>query len=71
MDVIFGSQGVAEADMERMNDINIEIGLEALLRRSAHGSGAEVGRTDEKNEKTDEKTERFEEKEAAPEKPKA
>ena len=35
MDVIFGSQGVAQADMERMDDINKEIGLDALVRGAA------------------------------------
>jgi hypothetical protein len=33
MDVIFGSEGVAQADFERMEEINKEIGLDALLRR--------------------------------------
>jgi hypothetical protein len=64
MDVIFGSQGVAQADMERMDDINKEIGLYALVRGSAYGSGHEA-------EGSDEKTEVGEEKEAAVEKPAA
>ena len=62
MDVIFGSQGVAQADMERMNDINREIGLDALVRGSMSGSGNEA-------EGNDEKAEAIEEKEAAAEKP--
>lgn len=32
MDVIFGSEGTAQADHERMGEINREIGLDALLR---------------------------------------
>jgi len=31
MDVIFGSEGTAQADFERMDEINKEIGLDALL----------------------------------------
>jgi len=37
MDVIFGSEGTAQADFERMTEINREIGLDALLR-SADGA---------------------------------
>jgi len=41
MDVIFGSEGTAAADFERMEQINNEIGLTALLRgdNSGHASG--------------------------------
>jgi hypothetical protein len=42
MDVIFGSEGTAQADFERMEEINKEIGLDTLLRgagRSGTGSG--------------------------------
>jgi hypothetical protein len=39
MDVIFGSQGTAEADLERMRDINREIGLDALLTGIGGGEG--------------------------------
>ena len=38
MDVIFGSPGTAQADFERMAEINREIGLDALL---SQGSGGE------------------------------
>lgn len=40
MDVVFGSVGTAQADHERMAEINREIGLDALLRdqAGAHGS---------------------------------
>jgi hypothetical protein len=43
MDVIFGSQGTAQADFERMAEINREIGLDAILRRgdTSGGSGHE------------------------------
>ncbi|CZT44423.1 related to quinate transport protein [Rhynchosporium secalis] len=40
MDVIFGSQGTAQADFERMAEINREIGLDDILRASAGGSGS-------------------------------
>ncbi|KAI4862695.1 general substrate transporter [Hypoxylon rubiginosum] len=32
MDVIFGSEGTAQADFERMEEINLEIGLTAMLQ---------------------------------------
>lgn len=32
MDVIFGSEGTAQADFERMDEINKEIGLERVAR---------------------------------------
>jgi hypothetical protein len=41
MDVVFGSEGVAQADTERMEAINREIGLDVLLRGSSTGSPAE------------------------------
>ena len=31
-DVIFGSEGTAQADFERMGEINTEIGLTAMIR---------------------------------------
>lgn len=41
MDVIFGSEGTAQADFERMEEINKEIGLDTLLRGAGTaGSGA-------------------------------
>jgi hypothetical protein len=55
MDVIFGSQGVAQADTERMDNINKEIGLDALLRGDGTGSGAEGTRSEEKTEAIQEK----------------
>jgi len=42
MDVIFGSQGTAQADFERMAEINREIGLDALL--AGVESGGEKGK---------------------------
>lgn len=39
MDVIFGSEGTAQADTERMEEINTEIGLTQMLR----GSGSSAG----------------------------
>lgn len=54
MDVVFGSQGVAQADRDRMEAINREIGLDVLLRDSASGSGADVAPA-EKGEAIDEK----------------
>jgi hypothetical protein len=32
MDTIFGSEGTAQADFERMEEINREIGLDTILR---------------------------------------
>ncbi|KAH6692895.1 putative quinate permease [Leptodontidium sp. 2 PMI_412] len=52
MDVIFGSQGTAQADFERMAEINREIGLDALLRVSAaNGSGNVRAETPDEKEK--------------------
>jgi len=47
MDVIFGSEGTAQADFERMEEINKEIGLDTLLRG--------VGQTSTGHETPDEK----------------
>jgi hypothetical protein len=38
MDVIFGSEGTAQADFERMEEINKEIGLDTLLRSAGNGT---------------------------------
>jgi hypothetical protein len=38
MDVIFGSEGTAQADFERMEEINKEIGLDRIVRGSG-GAG--------------------------------
>lgn len=53
MDVIFGSEGTAQADHERMQEINTEIGLDAMLR--SHGGGSppradSLGDSDEKKD---------------------
>lgn len=48
MDVIFGSEGTAQADFERMEEINKEIGLDRLAT-GASGPGSE--HLSEKNEK--------------------
>lgn len=42
MDIIPGSEGTAQADFERMEEINKEIGLEAILGGAGHGNGAEI-----------------------------
>lgn len=42
-DVIFGSEGTAQADFERMEGINAEIGLTQLLRGDGDGSGPGEG----------------------------
>lgn len=41
MDVIFGSEGTAQADTERMEEINTEIGLTQILRGSGSSAGDE------------------------------
>lgn len=51
MDVIFGSQGTAQADFERMEEINHEIGLDALLRSGAGGTPEVHGEKDLSDEK--------------------
>jgi len=48
MDVIFGSEGTAQADYERMEEINREIGLDALLRSAGGGAGVPAEVHDEK-----------------------
>ncbi|KAF8853588.1 sugar transporter [Acephala macrosclerotiorum] len=54
MDVIFGSEGTAQADFERMEEINKEIGLDALLH-STGGTPAAKEPHDEKEQHLDEK----------------
>lgn len=49
MDVIFGSEGTAQADFERIEEINKEIGLDTLLR--GVGGGATGIVADEKDRK--------------------
>lgn len=41
-DVIFGSEGTAQADFERMEEINNEIGLTAMLRGGSGAPGSDV-----------------------------
>ncbi|EHL01078.1 MFS general substrate transporter [Glarea lozoyensis ATCC 20868] len=48
MDVIFGSEGTAQADFERMEEINKEIGLDRLTRNIGQNTPPEY---DEKHEK--------------------
>ena len=38
MDVIFGSVGIASADTQRMREINIETGLDAMLSGRGHST---------------------------------
>ncbi|KAI9051852.1 hypothetical protein LZ554_004113 [Drepanopeziza brunnea f. sp. 'monogermtubi'] len=54
MDVIFGSPGAAQADKERMDEINAEIGLTAMLR----GLGAVVVEESRRSETSEPKRER-------------
>jgi hypothetical protein len=44
MDIIFGSEGTAQADFERMEEINKEIGLDTILRGGGAGAGGVTGR---------------------------
>jgi hypothetical protein len=37
-DVLFGSEGTAQADFERMEEINREIGLAAVINDSGSGT---------------------------------
>jgi hypothetical protein len=56
MDTVFGSEGTAQADLERLDEINKEIGLDRILRGNASGSGADGRLTpDEKLELEQEK----------------
>jgi len=50
MDVIFGSEGTAQADFERMEEINREIGLDTILRGTGHHDGGHET-PDEKEQK--------------------
>ncbi|KAI1262763.1 putative hexose transport-related protein [Xylariaceae sp. FL1019] len=56
MDVIFGSEGIAQADFERMADINREIGLTAML----HGL---IGNSDSNQDISEDKKMRHDEQE--------
>ncbi|KAI1184058.1 general substrate transporter [Nemania serpens] len=53
MDVIFGSEGVAQADFERMAEINREIGLTAMLQ-GFEGNGSNDDTAAEKKSKEEE-----------------
>ncbi|KAI0126290.1 general substrate transporter [Xylariales sp. AK1849] len=55
MDVIFGSEGTAQADFERMNEINQEIGLSAMLHGMNGGSSPPT--LEEKHASFEEKSE--------------
>lgn len=48
-DVIFGSEGTAQADFERMEEINREIGLTQMLR-GADDVGSEAEKEKEKRQ---------------------
>lgn len=50
--MIFGSQGTAQADFERMEEINQEIGLNALLHTHS-GDKKIVEKPDSEKEKAD------------------
>ncbi|KAB5578144.1 putative hexose transport-related protein [Coniochaeta sp. 2T2.1] len=50
MDIIFGSEGTAQADFERMEEINNEIGLTAMLRGSSGHDGSDIAVNKEKKE---------------------
>lgn len=51
MDVIFGSEGTAQADFERMEEINREIGLTTLLRAAGGAESTGLGGEKESLEK--------------------
>jgi hypothetical protein len=64
MDVIFGSEGTTQADFERMEEINKEIGLDTLLR-GVGSSGNGLGNNGlEKEEDVSEKEHHLETPEA-------
>lgn len=56
-DVIFGSEGTAQADFERMEEINQEIGLTQMLQGSQRLAGSEAGENDVEKEKIGEHAE--------------
>jgi len=43
MDILFGSEGTSQADFQRMEEINNEIGLAALLRQQGLAPAAANG----------------------------
>ncbi|OJD29504.1 quinate permease [Diplodia corticola] len=52
MDILFGSQGTAEADKERMKEVNREVGLEDLVRGGSTGHAEKTEVLHEKAEHT-------------------
>ncbi|KAL1646306.1 hypothetical protein SLS58_003263 [Diplodia intermedia] len=52
MDILFGSQGTAEADKERMREVNREVGLEDLIRQGSVGHAEKSEVLPEKAEHT-------------------
>ncbi|KAG0645543.1 Quinate transporter [Hyphodiscus hymeniophilus] len=53
MDVIFGSEGTAQADFERMEEINKEIGLETILRGAGTGGDGRLTPEEKREEITE------------------
>ncbi|KAK5662167.1 hypothetical protein OQA88_8072 [Cercophora sp. LCS_1] len=56
MDIIFGSEGTAQADFERMEEINNEIGLAQILRGTDSGHASDKGAGVEEKDKVQEST---------------
>lgn len=52
--MIFGSEGTAQADFERMEEINKEIGLDRLLRGTGEAGSPGRETPEEKKEPLDE-----------------
>lgn len=50
MDILFGSVGTAEADKERMREVNREVGLEEIVRGGSVGYAEKQEVLPEKNE---------------------
>ena len=44
MDVVFGSEGTAQADVERMHRIHVEIGLHDLLHQPDHADNEKIAK---------------------------
>ena len=51
MDIIFGSEGTAQADFERMEEINREIGLDTFLKDDGAATAADNGSDRSEKEK--------------------
>lgn len=49
-DLVFGSEGTAQADFERMEEINQEIGLNAVLHRDSIAAAHDLPADEEKAE---------------------